>query len=172
MSIQLFFFPFLLSDYFCSVDILLFLVAVINPPLHFLFSFLVIIWRHRRDLECWRPTSFFILDTYSLSTSSLGCKALCIVMSLLLLLLLLYSFRVFHIRVNWWFYTGVWVTESLLKSPGLLIIIVIIIIIIIIYSLRVFLISVSWWSFTGVWVTANVLKCLGPFSVFWSFSIM
>ena len=30
-----------------------------------------------------------------------------------------YSFRVFHISINWWFYTGVWVTASLIKSPGL-----------------------------------------------------
>ena len=36
-----------------------------------------------------------------------------------LLLLLLYSFRAFHISVNWWFYTRVWVRASLLKSPGL-----------------------------------------------------
>ena len=27
--------------------------------------------------------------------------------------------RVFHISVSWWFFTGVWVTASLLKSPGL-----------------------------------------------------
>ena len=27
--------------------------------------------------------------------------------------------RVSHIRVSWWFFTGVWVTASLLKSPGL-----------------------------------------------------
>ena len=30
-----------------------------------------------------------------------------------------YSLRVFHISVSWWFYNGVWVTASLLKSPGL-----------------------------------------------------
>ena len=30
-----------------------------------------------------------------------------------------YSFRVFHISVSWWFFPGVWVTASLLKSPGL-----------------------------------------------------
>ena len=34
--------------------------------------------------------------------------------------LIIYSFRVFHISVTWWFFTGVWVTLSLLKSPGLL----------------------------------------------------
>ena len=31
----------------------------------------------------------------------------------------IYSFRVFHISISWWFFTGVWVTASLLKSPGL-----------------------------------------------------
>ena len=30
-----------------------------------------------------------------------------------------YSFGVFHISLSWWFFTGVWVTASLLKSPGL-----------------------------------------------------
>ena len=31
----------------------------------------------------------------------------------------IYSFRVFHISISWWLFTGVWVTASLLKSPGL-----------------------------------------------------
>ena len=31
----------------------------------------------------------------------------------------LLPFRVFHISVSWWFFPGVWVTASLLKSPGL-----------------------------------------------------
>ena len=35
------------------------------------------------------------------------------------LLLLFNSFRVFHISVSWGFPTGVWVTASLLDSPGL-----------------------------------------------------
>ena len=30
-----------------------------------------------------------------------------------------YSLRVFHISFSWWSFTGVWVTTSLLKSPGL-----------------------------------------------------
>ena len=30
-----------------------------------------------------------------------------------------YYLRVFHVRVSWWSFTGVWVTTSLLKSPGL-----------------------------------------------------
>ena len=29
-----------------------------------------------------------------------------------------YSFRIFHICVSWWTFTGVWVTACLLKSPG------------------------------------------------------
>ena len=30
-----------------------------------------------------------------------------------------YSSRVFHISISWWFFTRVWVTANLLKSPGL-----------------------------------------------------
>ena len=30
-----------------------------------------------------------------------------------------YSFWVFHVSVSWWSFNGVWVTASLLKSPGL-----------------------------------------------------
>ena len=33
--------------------------------------------------------------------------------------IIIYSLRVFHISVSWWFFTGVWVIASLLKSPGL-----------------------------------------------------
>ena len=32
---------------------------------------------------------------------------------------IIYSLRVFLISVSWWSFTGVWVTASLLKSPGL-----------------------------------------------------
>ena len=35
------------------------------------------------------------------------------------IIIIIYSFRVFDISVSWWFFTGVWVTASLLKSPGL-----------------------------------------------------
>ena len=34
-------------------------------------------------------------------------------------IIIIYSFRVFHITISWWFFTWVWVTASLLKSPGL-----------------------------------------------------
>ena len=35
------------------------------------------------------------------------------------IIIIIYSFRVFHISISWWFFTGVWVTASHLKSPGL-----------------------------------------------------
>ena len=38
---------------------------------------------------------------------------------LFIYLLFFYSFRVFHISVSWWFFSGVWVTANLLMSPGL-----------------------------------------------------
>ena len=34
-------------------------------------------------------------------------------------IIIIYSFRIFHISVSWWFFTGFWVTANLLKSPGL-----------------------------------------------------
>ena len=34
-------------------------------------------------------------------------------------IIIIYFSRVFHISISWWFFTGVWVTASLLKSPGL-----------------------------------------------------
>ena len=37
--------------------------------------------------------------------------------STILLILFLYSFRVFHISVSWWSLTRVWMTVSLFKSP-------------------------------------------------------
>ena len=38
----------------------------------------------------------------------------------IIIIIIIFSFRVFHISVSWWFFTGVWVTASLLKSPGLI----------------------------------------------------
>ena len=39
--------------------------------------------------------------------------------SQIIIIIIIYPFRVFHISVSWWFFAGVWVTASLLKSPGL-----------------------------------------------------
>ena len=35
---------------------------------------------------------------------------------IIIIIIIIYSFKVFHISVNWWFYTGVWVTASLQDS--------------------------------------------------------
>ena len=39
--------------------------------------------------------------------------------SVIIIIIIIYSLRVFHIGVSWWLFTGVWVTASLLKSAGL-----------------------------------------------------
>ena len=57
-------------------------VAVISLSLHFLMLSL-----HIHYLQCWQILYFLrFLTTYSLSTSSLGCKASCIVINFLVLL--------------------------------------------------------------------------------------
>ena len=40
-------------------------------------------------------------------------------MIIIIIIIIIYSSRVLHISITWWFFTGVWVTASLLKSPGL-----------------------------------------------------
>ena len=37
----------------------------------------------------------------------------------IIIIIIVYCFRVFHISISWWFFTEVWVTASLLKSPGI-----------------------------------------------------
>ena len=77
-----------------------------------------------------------------------------------------YSLRVFHTCISWWFFTGIWVTASLLKSLRLHYYYYY-------YSLiRAFHISARRWFFTGVWAAESLLKSPGLFSVFWPFSIM
>ena len=38
---------------------------------------------------------------------------------IIIIIIIIYFFNVFHISVSWWSFTGVWVTASLLVSPGL-----------------------------------------------------
>ena len=38
---------------------------------------------------------------------------------IIIIIIIIYSFGVFHISVSWWFFTGVWVTANFCKSPGL-----------------------------------------------------
>ena len=50
-----------------------------------------------------------------------NCISECFIIIIIIIIIniIIYSFRVFHISVSWWFFTGVWVTASFLKSPGL-----------------------------------------------------
>ena len=41
---------------------------------------------------------------------------------IIIIIMIIYSLRIFHSRISWWFPTGVWVTASLLKSPGLVLV--------------------------------------------------
>ena len=38
---------------------------------------------------------------------------------IIIIIIIIYFFRVFHISISGWSFTGVWVTASLLNSPGL-----------------------------------------------------
>ena len=63
----------------------MFLTAVISLLPRFLCRVLVIVSMHWHYLECWTVLFLhFFLDTYNLSTSSLGCEVLCIVMIFLI----------------------------------------------------------------------------------------
>ena len=42
-----------------------------------------------------------------------------IIIIIIIIIILLLSLQVFHTSISWWSFTGVWVTTSLLKSPGL-----------------------------------------------------
>ena len=39
--------------------------------------------------------------------------------AIITIVIIIYSFRIFHISVCWWFFTGVWAAASLLNFPGL-----------------------------------------------------
>ena len=102
------------------------------------------------------PPSF--LDTYSLSTSSLGCNALCTVISVLVLWPISLSSSLSYVRKGPEYLTR-GTTQVLARYYYYLLI-------------RAFHINVSWWFFTGVWVTVSLFKSPGLFLVFWPFSIM
>ena len=89
ISIQLFFFPLLFSDYFCSIDprVVYIVSGGCNQfsSTHFMKYSSRCIDASTLSLMLVSPLPSSFLDAYSLSTSSLGCKALCIVISLLVL---------------------------------------------------------------------------------------
>ena len=102
MSTQLFFFPFLFSFYFRSVDprrSVLFMVAVISLLPRFSMS---------SSSRCIDASTLFTMpashlppsfrDIYRLSTSFLGCKALCIIITFLVLWCLCLSSSLVHFK--------------------------------------------------------------------------
>ena len=87
-------------------------------PLQFccVLSILALIWLVLTTLFCAafrRDYVSLLMFPFLSHVHVLSCEMLLLLFSLLLLLL------VFHISLSWWFFTGVWVTASLLKSPGL-----------------------------------------------------
>ena len=63
MTIQLFFFLFLFSGYFCSVDSCVVCIVsgcLISLPLRFLWSLLVVVSMHQRNLKCWCVLFLFL----------------------------------------------------------------------------------------------------------------
>ena len=100
ISIQLFFFPFLFSSYYCSADPCV--VSVVSARYNQSF-FLLFMWSSRRLIDIstlsWMlvsPLPSSLLDTYSLSIIYLVCKALCIDMSLLVLCSICWSSSLVH----------------------------------------------------------------------------
>ena len=85
ISIQLSFFPFLFSGYFCSVDacVVCIVFGRCNPS-SWTFYLCVFVSMLRRDLQCWRVLFTPFLGANSLSPSSQRWKALYIVMNFLL----------------------------------------------------------------------------------------
>ena len=72
------------------------------------------------DLLFLSKFSEIIQQSFCLSTQSLqSFSFLSVSSNQEFLSLFVFSFRFFHVSVSWWFYPGVWVIASLLKSPGL-----------------------------------------------------
>ena len=62
---------------------------------------------------------YYLVILFLCSSSIFIVRSIIIIILIIIFIIISYSFRVFHISINWWFCTGVWVTASLLKSPGL-----------------------------------------------------
>ena len=89
MSIQLSFFPFLLSNYFYSVDTCVVCIVSGDHNQSFSVLFYVVILSLYRCIDAilnaGKSSSSFFFGTYSVSASSLRCKSLYIFMSFLVL---------------------------------------------------------------------------------------
>ena len=111
----------LCADLLHSLIIWLMVSSLSAHSLHLLFcwvlSILALISLVLRALSCaaMRRDSVSLLNFPFLShVQVLLCEILFIIN-----IIIIYSSRVFHISISWWFFTGVWVIASLLKSPGL-----------------------------------------------------
>ena len=123
--------PILGSKYCCSVDpcavyFILFIFLLFNSFSH-KEHLLVFQWSLKDSkfthVSRTRLSNLPFSIMLSFGCSPLGYQlssppVLLIIILLQNLLLLFLLIRVFHISVSWWFFTGVWVTASLLKSPG------------------------------------------------------
>ena len=110
ISIELFFFPFWFSGYFRSVDVCVVCIVVsgCNQSSSVVFMYFSSFCIDASTLS-WMLTSPHppFLDTYSLSTTSLGYKALCIVISFLAEILLSSTLRMIP-SVLWVGYLSLW----------------------------------------------------------------
>ena len=80
--------------------------------------------RHDDDDDCTKSTNYNCIIVTCMSHSFFNSLAKVKVLIFLFpffqfCFIIIYSFRVFHITVSWWFFTGVRMNASLLKSPGL-----------------------------------------------------
>ena len=103
ISIGLGFFTILFPSYFCSVD--LYVVCIVSGycNLSFFSLFYVVFESSYWSIDAIFNASelsfsFFFLDTYSLSTSFLGCMAFCILLSFLVLWSVCWSSSFFHFK--------------------------------------------------------------------------
>ena len=81
---------------------------IVSPPFSCSTAFLVL-WQGP-SIFLYFHFLLFLLGDQSERQSPLDGKSFIII---------IYFLRVFHISFSWWFLSGVWVTASLLKSPGL-----------------------------------------------------
>ena len=97
----------------------LYILSVLKFPV--LFHFLKIVWRD--SASPWKIPLWIFASAKLISPAVHSTLQVFTVFSMKFLtssdVIIIYSFRVFHISVSWWFFTGLLETASLLKSPGL-----------------------------------------------------
>ena len=76
--------------------------------------------RFFNSLASSRYLSFFSYSFSIIQWSAETAKSTILKILFIIIIIIIYSFRVFHISVSWWSFTKIWVRASLLKSPGLI----------------------------------------------------